>query len=84
MPLCCLLVDDNDAFLEAARVLLEREGMQVAGVASNIAGALRQARALRPFLGEAPLGIATADYESRLAAWRAWQPVAAAAQGDRN
>ena len=230
MPLCCLLVDDNDAFLEAARVLLEREGMQVAGVASNIAGALRQARALRPdvilvdiglgeesgfelarllaadgqggqrvradvilisaqaetdytdliaaspaagflpkselsaqrisqilnrqlragqpgfqlagiaigrppgrrgqaharwsaiggtarrdaawlktpatrrrfhgredlvhylvdtpdpplrlFLGEAPLGIATADYESRLAAWRAWQPVAAAAQGN--
>jgi hypothetical protein len=31
----------------------------------------------------APLGIATADYESRLAAWRAWQPVAAA-QGDGN
>jgi len=48
MPLRCLLVDDNDAFLEAARVLLEREGMQVAGMASTIAGALRQARALRP------------------------------------
>jgi NAD(P)-dependent dehydrogenase (short-subunit alcohol dehydrogenase family) len=37
---------------------------------------------LRLFLGEAPLGIATADYESRLAAWREWQPVAVAAQGD--
>jgi len=48
MPLSCLLVDDNDAFLETARDLLEREGVQVAGVASNIAGALRQARALRP------------------------------------
>ena len=36
---------------------------------------------LRMFLGEAPLGIATADYESRLATWREWQPVAAAAQG---
>ena len=36
---------------------------------------------LRLFLGEAPLGIATADYESRLATWRQWQPVAAAAQG---
>jgi NAD(P)-dependent dehydrogenase (short-subunit alcohol dehydrogenase family) len=35
---------------------------------------------LRMFLGEAPLGIATADYDSRLAAWRQWQPVAAAAQ----
>jgi two-component system nitrate/nitrite response regulator NarL len=48
MPLRCLLVDDNDAFLETARTLLERQGVQVAGVASNIAGALRQARALRP------------------------------------
>jgi NAD(P)-dependent dehydrogenase (short-subunit alcohol dehydrogenase family) len=36
---------------------------------------------LRLFLGEAPLGIATADYEARLASWREWQPVAAAAQG---
>jgi NAD(P)-dependent dehydrogenase (short-subunit alcohol dehydrogenase family) len=36
---------------------------------------------LRIFLGTAPLGIATADYESRLATWREWQDVAAAAQG---
>ena len=36
---------------------------------------------LRLFLGTVPLGIATADYESRLALWREWQPVAAAAQG---
>lgn len=36
---------------------------------------------LRLFLGEAPLGIATADYESRLATWREWQPVAVTAQG---
>jgi NAD(P)-dependent dehydrogenase (short-subunit alcohol dehydrogenase family) len=36
---------------------------------------------LRLFLGAAPLGIATADYESRLASWHEWQPVAAAAQG---
>ena len=48
MPLRCLLVDDNDAFLETARDLLEREDMQVVGMASNIAGALRQVRALRP------------------------------------
>jgi hypothetical protein len=39
---------------------------------------------LRLFLGEAPLGIATADYESRLATWREWQPVAAAALGGGN
>lgn len=48
MPLRCLLVDDSDAFLEAARVLLQREGLTVAGVASDSAEALRQARALRP------------------------------------
>jgi CheY-like chemotaxis protein len=44
----CLLVDDSDAFIEAASVLLQREGVTVAGVASTSAEALRQARALRP------------------------------------
>jgi DNA-binding NarL/FixJ family response regulator len=48
MPLRCLLVDDNDVFLETASLLLEREGLKVVGVASSIAEALRQARALRP------------------------------------
>ncbi|WP_405162680.1 SDR family oxidoreductase [Nocardia sp. NBC_01499] len=37
---------------------------------------------LRIFLGEAPLTIATKDYESRLELWRRWQPVSAAAQGN--
>ena len=48
MPLRCLLVDDNETFLKAASLLLEREGVTVVGVASSIADALRQARALRP------------------------------------
>ena len=48
MPLRCLLIDDSDAFLRAASVLLEREGVTVAGVASNSVDALRQARVLRP------------------------------------
>ena len=48
MPVRCLLVDDSDAFLEAASVLLERQGLTVAGVASNSAEALLQTRALRP------------------------------------
>lgn len=48
MPLRCLLVDDNDAFLEAASVLLCREGVTVVGLASNTAEALRLARRLRP------------------------------------
>jgi NAD(P)-dependent dehydrogenase (short-subunit alcohol dehydrogenase family) len=37
---------------------------------------------LRVFFGAAPLGIAEADYESRLATWREWQPVSLIAQGD--
>jgi signal transduction histidine kinase len=48
MPLRCLLVDDNLAFLGAATVLLEREGLTVAGTATNSAEALRQAEELRP------------------------------------
>jgi DNA-binding NarL/FixJ family response regulator len=48
MPLRCLLVDDNEAFLGAATVLLQREGLAIVGVASNTAEALRQARALQP------------------------------------
>jgi NAD(P)-dependent dehydrogenase (short-subunit alcohol dehydrogenase family) len=36
---------------------------------------------LRAFFGTAPLGIAEKDYESRLATWREWQPVAELAQG---
>jgi CheY-like chemotaxis protein len=55
----CLIVDDNASFLEAARILLEREGLSVAGVASTGADALRQVEALNPdvvlvdiFLGE--------------------------------
>jgi NAD(P)-dependent dehydrogenase (short-subunit alcohol dehydrogenase family) len=36
---------------------------------------------LRIFLGRGPLAIATRDYESRLATWREWEPVSAAAFG---
>jgi DNA-binding NarL/FixJ family response regulator len=48
VPLRVLIVDDSDLFLEAARVLLEREGLTVAGVASTSAEARRQIRALQP------------------------------------
>jgi DNA-binding NarL/FixJ family response regulator len=43
-----LIVDDNRAFLEAARTLLEREGLTIAGVAATSAEALREAETLRP------------------------------------
>jgi two-component system nitrate/nitrite response regulator NarL len=45
-----LIVDDNAHFLEAARDLLEREGMRVVGVASTSAEAVRLAAELRPDL----------------------------------
>jgi NAD(P)-dependent dehydrogenase (short-subunit alcohol dehydrogenase family) len=35
---------------------------------------------LRIFFGKVPLGIATADYESRLATWNEWQPISVEAQ----
>jgi DNA-binding NarL/FixJ family response regulator len=44
----CLIVDDNGAFIKTACLLLAREGVVVAGTASSIADALRQASALRP------------------------------------
>ena len=48
MSLRCLIVDDNAQFLQAASMLLERQGMTVVGVASNAADALQQVRELRP------------------------------------
>jgi DNA-binding NarL/FixJ family response regulator len=44
----CLLVDDNEAFIETARRVLDRDGVMVTGTASNIAEALRQASELQP------------------------------------
>ena len=48
MPTRYLIVDDNESFLEAARALLEREGIDVAGVAMTTAEALEEAQRLRP------------------------------------
>jgi DNA-binding NarL/FixJ family response regulator len=54
-PLCdpepmlrCLIVDDSPRFLDAARGLLERQGITVVGVASNSADALQRTEELRP------------------------------------
>ncbi|MFD4561543.1 response regulator [Streptomyces sp. NPDC058469] len=48
MSLRCLLVDDSARFLEAARALLERDGVEVVGIASTGADALSQARETAP------------------------------------
>jgi DNA-binding NarL/FixJ family response regulator len=48
MAFSVLIVDDNRAFLDAARFLLEREGLNVAGVAASAADAVRRSRDLEP------------------------------------
>jgi two-component system nitrate/nitrite response regulator NarL len=48
MPLRCLIVDDNDAFLASATRLLEAQGLHVVGLASSGAEAARVAPELRP------------------------------------
>ena len=50
MTLRSLLVDDSPRFLAAARDLLEREGIEVVGIASTIDDAVRLTAALRPDL----------------------------------
>jgi DNA-binding NarL/FixJ family response regulator len=48
MALRCLIVDDSPRFLEAARGLLQGEGIVVVGVATNGDDAVRCAVELRP------------------------------------
>src|SRR5262249_44310033 len=48
MALRSVIVDDNSYFLDAARELLEREGLEVVGVASTSADALRLVAELEP------------------------------------
>jgi DNA-binding NarL/FixJ family response regulator len=48
MPLRLLIVDDSTHFLDAARTLLEREGLRVVATASTGADAVRCAWTVRP------------------------------------
>lgn len=78
VPLRCLIVDDNAAFLEAASNLLEREGLTVVGVASGIAGALKDTAEMHPdvVLVDINLGSESGfDLAERLAARDSGSPV---------
>jgi DNA-binding NarL/FixJ family response regulator len=48
MPLRCLIVDDNAPFMEAARTLLERQGISVVGVATTASEGLQRVEELQP------------------------------------
>jgi NAD(P)-dependent dehydrogenase (short-subunit alcohol dehydrogenase family) len=74
-----------DAFREKAaeqrRSRTASPGDPTASAAAVLAIVDAEEPPLRAFFGTAPLGIATADYEARLATWREWQHVAELAQG---
>jgi DNA-binding NarL/FixJ family response regulator len=48
VQLRCVIVDDDEEFLNVATAMLERDGVTVAGVARSCAEAVRRAQALRP------------------------------------
>jgi CheY-like chemotaxis protein len=48
VQLRCVIVDDDEAFIKVAQAVLERDGVTVAGAASNCAEAVQRAQALRP------------------------------------
>jgi NAD(P)-dependent dehydrogenase (short-subunit alcohol dehydrogenase family) len=77
-----------DAFraeaLEARKARTAAPGDPVASSAAVLQIVDADEPPLRIFFGEIPLSIATADYESRLATWREWQPVSLAAQGGQS
>ena len=70
----CLIVDDSPRFLDAARGLLERQGITVVGVASNSTEALRCAVELDPdvTLLDIDLGGKAASTLVRRASLRGW------------
>jgi DNA-binding NarL/FixJ family response regulator len=79
MTIRCVIVDDNDHFLQVAGALLEREGITVVALATNTADALRRAGELGPDLllidielgGESGLDLTASLMSSRPAAgWR--------------
>jgi len=43
-----VIVDDDEAFLDAARALLEQDGVRVVGMAGSSAEAVERVQALRP------------------------------------
>jgi DNA-binding NarL/FixJ family response regulator len=53
----CLIVDDNEAFLETARSLLVKGGLTVTGTASSSAEAMRQAGELQPDIAIIDIGL---------------------------
>ncbi|MBO0679174.1 SDR family oxidoreductase [Mycolicibacterium sp. S2-37] len=74
----------EEAHAEAERIRSQRaanQGDPKASAAAVLKIVDADKPPLRVFFGELPLQLAKADYESRLATWEEWQPVAVEAQG---
>ncbi|MFG1704167.1 response regulator [Nonomuraea sp. M3C6] len=77
MALRCLIVDDNDHFLQAARRLLEREGITVVGMPSTSAEALERFDEWQPDVTLVDIQLGTecgVDLARRLAGNRPGEP----------
>jgi CheY-like chemotaxis protein len=76
MPVRCLIVDDNEDFLRAARELLERDGICVVDVVSTGAQAYRACHDLEPdvALVDLELGAETGFEVARQIAGRGSSP----------
>lgn len=59
MPLRCLIVDDNPTFLEEAAARLQRDGLVVVGIASNVREAIDRADELRPDVALVDISLGT-------------------------
>ena len=55
----CIIIDDNEPFLRVARVVLQRQGLSVIGVADNGTEALRQACELCPDVALVDISLGT-------------------------
>jgi len=66
---------------ELRRTMIGKRGDPTATAKAIFAVVDAKEPPLRLFLGEAPLGLAKADYEKRLATWEAWNTVSREAQG---
>lgn len=75
--------DDAHAQMRAARAArASSPGDPRASAAALLAVVDAPVPPLRVFFGDVSLGIATADYEQRLATWREWEHVSHLAQGE--
>jgi NAD(P)-dependent dehydrogenase (short-subunit alcohol dehydrogenase family) len=73
--------DLREATLKARSARMSTPGDPSASAAALMKVVDAEVPPLRIFFGDGPLAVASADYESRLATWREWEPVSIEAHG---